>query len=162
MTMKHPIKVIRNIVLLILGIMTTISMTSALSLMLWCNADLYPCPPDSTIFMTLTIDKSTYGTNEPMRLYAMVGSDDHPDPSTGLHLNVRGQAVDWSTNIFPDDYTAQDLRDGMFGNASLGNAPSTPGSYFVHGYGSSGHYGPKDGTISYDVVTPSIDVHFGE
>lgn len=141
------------------------STANAASLYLSCNDSLYYCPPDSAIFVTLTINKSTYATNEAMVLSGYASSDDNPVPTSislsGLGVvNHPAQGV-WSPDVFPGTYSAQDLRDSISGSGSLGNASSSPGSYTVSVSAGSGYYFPDNGTISFTVVAPSIDVHFG-
>lgn len=155
----------KNLTFIILGCMMHFSTANAASLYLSCNDSLYYCPPDSAIFVTLTIDKSTYATNEAMTLFGYAHSDDNPVPAaislSGLGVvNHPAQGV-WSQDVFPSTYSAQDLRGSISGSESLGNASSSAGSYTVSLSSGSGYYLPDTGTISFTVVAPSIDVHFG-
>ncbi len=67
------------------------------------------------------------------------------------------------SDIFPELYTPQQMRDGILGSVALGNAPATPGTYQATVFaGAGGYVNVGNKTIDFIVAAPvlSVSIYF--
>lgn len=118
-----------------------------------------PCEAATSIWISGSLDKSSYAPGETVYFSAYASSDDNPQGGSLLAQACLGDTC--SADSFPDIYSPQDLRGFVSGQSVVvGTAPSSSGTVST-GYGASG-YGGKRGSIPLTVIAlpPFVQLNF--
>ena len=121
-----------------------------------------PCQQNTTIGIDCGLNKTTYAPGETVSMTCQEWSDGNP--KTGCLTaagDVNGGPIGLGPNAFPSCYSRFQIVAGVYGSASVGVAPSSPGSGYVYVAIGAGGYLGNNYTLPFTVACPSGTIQSG-